>query len=125
MFEEAPRRIVDTTSENKNKPKIRLEVEKNKENKQEQTSEAAKKTPRTKKKKHSTPDTPVKMTSPPQEKAKIASNMLKKVNSDSPGLCTRMKPRSRVDVAKLLKLVNPDNQNSPVKTSKFNLILKS
>ena len=129
MFEEAPRRIADTTSKNnKNKPKIIPESEKNKEdkNKQEKTSEAAKKTPRTKKKKkHSTPDTPVKMTSPPQEKVKIASNKIKKVNSDSPGLSTRMKPRSRVDIAKLLKLVKPDEQNSPVKTSKFNLLLKS
>ena len=36
-----------------------------------------------------------------------------------------MKLRNRVESAKLLKLVKPDAQNSPVKTSKFTLLLKS
>ena len=37
----------------------------------------------------------------------------------------KMKLRNRVESAKLLKLVKPDAQNSPVKTSKFTLLLKS
>ena len=56
----------------------------------------------------------MKMTSPTQEKVKIASNLTKKTKSESPGLSTRMKPQNKADVAKLLKLVKPDEMNSPV-----------
>ena len=47
------------------------------------------------------------------------------MKSESPGLSTRMKPRNKADVAKLLKLVKPDEMNSPLKTSKFSLLIKS
>ena len=47
------------------------------------------------------------------------------MKSESPGLSTRMNPRNKADVAKLLKLVKPDEMNSPLKTSKFSLLIKS
>ena len=103
MFEEAPTRSNAISAASK--PKIILEKKKIK--------------------KPYTIETHVKMTSPAQEKVKIASNLTKKMKSESPGLSTRMKPRNKADVAKLLKLVKPDEMNSPLKTSKFSLLIKS
>jgi hypothetical protein len=117
MFEEAPTRR-STARKNKiiNKHKFMQEAEKIKgsKNKQEKNTDAATKPPkppRTKKKnKPSIIGTYMKMTSPTQEN--ITSILAKKMKSDSPGLSTRMKPRSRKDTGKLLKLVKPDDQNS-------------
>ena len=65
------------------------------------------------------------MTSPTQEKVKTASTIKKKKKCESPGLSRMMKPWNKADVANMLKLVKPDEQNSPLKTSKIISLIKA
>ena len=131
MFEEEPTGRNPPKKTSKNKIPLGAEKITGSKPRQEnpkQSSEAATRssqTPRTKKtKKPSTISNPVKMTSPTQEKVKTASTIKKKKKCESPGLSRMMKPRNKADVANMLKLVKPDEQNSPLKTSKIISLIK-
>jgi hypothetical protein len=102
----------------KQKPPITITLSKNK---QEENTEAVKARHNSKNKPFQVNKT--KMTSPTKVKTDACRKQMLK--SDSPKLFVRMKPPKRANHAAMLKLVKPDTRCSPVKKSKFNLLLQS